>query len=125
MFLDTTVLVDILRGDRKVLNYVEEIAKKEHLLFSIVQIGELADWCHGNNLDPLKVTSDVKSIATVVNITERICLDGSKIKQKQREDGKGKFSLIDGLIVASAVNSEQMLFTRDRDFEGLEKVVII
>lgn len=125
MFLDTTILVEILRGNQKVINYVERVAEKEPLLFSVVQIGELADWCHLNNLDPLKVLQDVKNIATPVGITESICLEGSKIKKEQRKAGRGKFSLIDGIIAASAISLEQKLLTLDRDFEGLENVVLL
>jgi predicted nucleic acid-binding protein len=124
MFLDTTVLVDILRGDQKVTDYIEKLAEKEQLLFSIVSMGELADWSYSNKLDPNIVVSNVKSAAIVVNISEKICLEGSKIKQIQRRAGKVKFSLIDGLIAASAINIDETLLTRDRDFEGLEKVII-
>jgi predicted nucleic acid-binding protein len=125
MFLDTTILVEILRGNREVVDYVEKVAEKEPLFFSVVQIGELADWCHLNNLDPLKVLQDIKEIATPVEITESICLEGSKIKKEQREVGKKKFSLIGGIIAASAINLEQKLLTLDRDFEALENVVIL
>ncbi len=125
MFLDTTILVEILRGNQKVVDHVERVAEKEPLLFSVVQVGELADWCHLNNLDPLKVLQDVKNIATPVGITESICLEGSKIKKEQREAGKRKFSLIDGIIAATAINLEQKLLTLDRDFEGLENVVLL
>ncbi len=113
MFLDTTVLVEILRGNQKVVDCVERVAEKEPLLFSVVQIGELADWCHLNNLDPLKVLQDVKSIATPAGITDGICLEGSKIKGEQRRAGKRKFSLIGGIIAASAASLEQKLLTLD------------
>ncbi len=125
MFLDTTILVEILRGNQKIVEYVEEVAEKEPLLFSVVQIGELADWCHLNGIEPLSVLRDVKSIATPVGVTESICLKGSKIKKEQRDAGKRKFSLIDGIIAASAIDLEQKLLTLDRDFEGLENVIIL
>lgn len=125
MFLDTTILVDIARGDNKVLNHVKKIAEKENFLLSVVQIGELADWCHANKLDAIKVVNDIKRIAAVANITEDICLKGSEIKQKQRKAGIENFSLIDGIIFASAMNFGEALLTKDRDFEGLEGVILI
>jgi predicted nucleic acid-binding protein len=125
MFLDTTVLVDILRGDQKIKDYIEKIAKKEQLLFSIVSIGELSDWSYSNKLDPNSVVSNVKSAAIAINISEKMCLDGSKFKQIQRKAGKVKFSLIDGLIAACAMNIDETLLTRDRNFEGLENVIIL
>jgi predicted nucleic acid-binding protein len=125
MFLDTTILVEILKGNRKVVDYLENVAEKEPLLFSIVQVGELADWCYANKLDPVKILKEVKSIATVTGITESICLEGSKIKQEQRKAGKNRFSLVDGFIIASAISFEQMLLTTDLDFEGLNTVTIL
>ncbi len=125
MFLDTTILVEVLRGNAQVVSYVEKIAEKEPLMFSIVQVGELADWSYSNNFDPSKILDEVMSMATVVGITENVCLEGSRIKHEQRKAGKSKFGLIDGFIISSATSFEQKLLTKDWDFEGLESVVII
>ncbi|MEE8167341.1 MAG: PIN domain-containing protein [Candidatus Hydrothermarchaeales archaeon] len=125
MFLDTTVLVEILKGNGAVVSYVENVAEREPLVFSIVQVGELADWCYSNNFDPSKILDEVKSMATVAGITERICLEGSRIKHEQRKAGKSNFSLIDGFIAASAMGFEQKLLTNDGDFEGLENAIIL
>ncbi len=125
MFLDTNIIIEILRGNQKVVRYVERIAEKEFLLFSVVQIGEIADWCHLNNLDPFKVLEEVKNIATPVEINESICLEGSNIKKDQRKRGKRKFSLMDGIIAASAIILEQKLITLDKNFEGIENVILL
>ncbi len=125
MFLDTTVLVEVLKGSEEVIGYVENVAAKEPLMFSIVQVGELADWCYSNNLDPSKILNEVKSMGTVVGITESVCLEGSRIKQEQRKAGKSNFSLIDGFIAASAMSFEQRLLTKDKDFEGLGNAIIL
>lgn len=125
MFLDTTVIVMVLTGSREVTDYVEKVAEKEPLLFSIVQVGELADWCYANNLEPEKILKEVKSMATITGITESICLTGSEIKQEQRKSGKNKFSLMDGIIIASSRSYEQKLLTTDADFEGLKAVTLL
>ncbi len=125
MFLDTTVLVEVLRGNAEVVSHVEKIAEREPLMFSIVQVGELADWCYSNNYDPSKVLDEVKGMATIVGITESVCLEGSRVKYEQRKAGKSKFSLLDGFIVSSAMSFEQKLLTKDGDFEGLESVAML
>lgn len=125
MFLDTTVIVEILRGNAGVIDYVEKIAEKEPLMFSVVQVGELADWCYSNDFDPSKILDEVKDMATVVGVTEEICLEGSRIKHEQRKTGKNRFSLIDGFIASSAMGLEQKLLTKDGDFEGLENVIVL
>jgi predicted nucleic acid-binding protein len=125
MFLDTTVLVELLRGNADVVSYVEKAAEREPLMFSIVQVGELADWCHSNKFNPTKILAEVKDLATVVGVTEGICLEGSRIKHEQRKVGKNKFSLIDGFIASSAASFEQKLLTKDEDFGGLENVIVL
>ncbi len=125
MFLDTTVIVEILRGNAGVIDYVEKIAEKEPLMFSVVQVGELADWCYSNDFDPSKILDEVKDMATVVGVTEEICLEGSRIKHEQRKAGKNRFSLIDGFIASSAMSLEQKLLTKDGDFQGLENVIVL
>ncbi|MEE9568428.1 MAG: type II toxin-antitoxin system VapC family toxin [Candidatus Binatia bacterium] len=125
MFLDTTIIVEVLRGNEEITSYVEGSAEKEPLMFSLVQIGEIADWCHANKLDTQKVISEVKAMATVVGLSEDICLEGSKIKHEQRQAGKGSFGLMDGLIAASAMSFEQKLLTRDKDFTDIENVVVL
>ncbi|MEE8402087.1 MAG: PIN domain-containing protein [Candidatus Hydrothermarchaeaceae archaeon] len=125
MFLDTTILIEFLRGNRKVIDYLENIAETEPLLFSIVQTGGLADWCHANKLKVAKVLKEVKGMATVTGITESICIEGSKIKQGQRKAGKNQFGLMDGFIIASAMSFEQTLLTTDPDFEGLDEAIVL
>jgi predicted nucleic acid-binding protein len=125
MFLDTTILVEILRGNEKVTRYVEKVAEREPLLFSIIQIGEIADWCYSNNLEPLQILKQIKDLATVVSITENICLEGSEIKQERRKAGKHKFSFIDGILAASARSFEQKVLTTDKDFQEVEDAIIL
>ena len=78
-----------------------------------------------NGLDPLDVIDTAKKAASAVDLTEEICLSASRTKRKQRKRGKGKFSLIDGIIAATAASIDQKLLTRDRDFDGLENAIII
>jgi predicted nucleic acid-binding protein len=125
MFLDTSILVEVLRGSPEVVGRVEKIARREALMFSIVQLGELADWSRSNNFDPEGVVDRVKAMASVVGLTEEICLEGSRIKFQQRKAGRKGFSLIGGIIAASARTFEQDLLTKDQDFQGLEGVVLI
>jgi len=125
MFLDTTILVEVLIGSEKVVERVREAAEREALFFSIVQVGEVADWCLAGSLDPGKAVKELKGMATVTGITEEICLEASRIKREQRDAGKTKFSIMDGLIMASAMHYEQELLTADSDFEGLHSVTIL
>ena len=125
MLLDTSIIVDLLKGDEKIAGMLKKEAQKEPFFISLIQLGELADWALANGLDPLDVIDTAKKAASAVDLTEEICLSASRTKRKQRKRGKGKFSLIDGIIAATAASIDQKLLTRDRDFDGLENAIII
>ncbi|MBU2559845.1 PIN domain-containing protein [archaeon] len=125
MFLDTSILIDLIRKDAAVAGYMKKVVEREPLYSSIIQVGEVADWCYLNDLDPTTALSWLGKMCYFTDLTEDICLEGSRIKQKQRKAGKNKFSLIDGFIASSAASSEQKLLTKDRDFDGLENVIVL
>ncbi|HDH28874.1 MAG TPA: PIN domain-containing protein [Euryarchaeota archaeon] len=125
MLLDTSIIVDLLKGDERIVGLLKKEAQKEPFFLSLIQLGELADWALANGLDPLDVIDTAKKAASAVDLTEEICLSASRTKRKQRKRGKGKFSLIDGIIAATAASIDQKLLTRDRDFDGLENAIII
>lgn len=127
MFLDTSVLIDLVFvKDKAVEDYLRKVDEKgDSLYFSVIQVGEFADWCHSKGKDPTPTISLLEKMCYFTNLTEDLCLEGSRIKHEQRRAGKKRFSLIDGCIVASAKNIGEELLTRDRDFEGLENVIVL
>ncbi len=125
MLLDTSIIVDLLKGDEDIAETLKKEAQKEPFFMSLIQLGELADWALANRLDPLDVVDTVKKAVSPVDMTEELCLHAARTKRDQRKSGKDKFSLIDGIIAATASALNQKLLTRDRDFEGLEEAIII
>ncbi|GBE18600.1 tRNA(fMet)-specific endonuclease VapC [archaeon BMS3Abin16] len=125
MLLDTSIIVDLLKGDERIVGLLKKEAQKEPFFLSLIQLGELADWALANGLDPLDVIDTAKKAASAIDLTEEICFSASRTKRKQRKSGKNKFSLIDGIIAATAASIDQKLLTRDRDFDGLENAIII
>jgi len=57
-----------------------------------------------NTIDPLDRdrVSRLKEIVGVVPLSEKMCLEGSTIKREMRDLGVSGFSLLDGLVLASA-----------------------
>jgi predicted nucleic acid-binding protein len=127
MFIDTSILVDILRYEVESGEYgrIFEIIRDHPLYISILQIGEYSDWCYRSNLDPNMYLSKIKELVNVLSITEDICLDGSKIKAQQRSSGSTKFSLADGIITASARSINAPILTNDNDFRSIEEAIIL
>jgi predicted nucleic acid-binding protein len=127
MFLDTTIIVEIFRSDRSSRRFktIFDLIEDDILYISIIQLGEISDWCLMNKIDPQPRISEIKKIANIVPINEEICFEGSIIKFEMRKKGTKKFSLIDGIILASARYVGQELISTDNDFRKAEDVVII
>ena len=127
MFLDTTIVVEVLRSRRESERFgrILEAIEDDPLFISMLQLAELSDWCLENSIDLSEWISRLKGIVGVVPLTEDICLEGSRIKRGMRERGLSKFSLLDGIILASARSIDQKLLTTDTDFRKAEDAVVI
>jgi len=99
--------------------------KDEPLTISAIQLGELSDWCYRNDIEPTGLIQTIKEIVAVLPPSERIILTGSRIKHKRRTEGWKRFSLMDGIIMASARELNETLLTLDQDFSGLDNVVVL
>ncbi len=127
MFLDTTIVVEVLRSRRESERFgrILEAIEDDPLFISMLQLAELSDWCLENSIDLSEWISRLKGIVGVIPLSEDICLEGSRIKREMREHGMSKFSLLDGIILASARSIDQKLLTTDSDFRGAEDAVVI
>jgi len=127
MFLDTSVIIEIFRNDKNSKKFQDlyMYIKDEPLFISTIQIGELADWCLKNNIDPEKRITKLKQILNVIPLNEKICYAAAQLKYAIRKKGVPKFGLLDGIVLASARSINQRLLTTDTDFRTLSDAIII
>ncbi len=127
MFVDTSVIIEIFRNDKNSKKFQDlyTYLKDEPLFISIIQIGELADWCLKNNIDPEKRITKLKQILNVIPLNEKICYDAAQLKYSIRKKGVAKFGLLDGIVFASARSINQRLLTTDSDFTKLSDAIVI
>jgi predicted nucleic acid-binding protein len=127
MFLDTSVIIEIFRNDKNSKKFQDlyMYIKDEPLFISTIQIGELADWCLKNNIDPEKRITKLKQILNVIPLNEKICYDAAQLKYTMRKKGVSKFGLLDGIVLASARSINQRLLTTDTDFRTLSDAIVI
>lgn len=127
MFLDTSIIIDILTHKKNSDQFktIFSRIKDEPLYISIIQLGELSDWCYKNNVEVNKKIQQIKKMVTIIPLDETICLHGSKIKHIARKKGNKKFSLIDGLILASANSVDENLLTKDTDFSNCSQAIVL
>lgn len=127
MFLDTSIIIEIFQSKKKDRRFEEiyKLIKDESLFISMIQIGEISDWCLNNNINPLERISKLEDIVNIIPLNKNICFEGSKIKFEMRRKGVSKFSLVDGIILASAESINQMLLTIDKDFKKAEGAIVL
>lgn len=127
MFLDTSVIIEIFRNDKNSKKFQDlyMYIKDEPLFISIIQIGELTDWCLKNNIDPEKRIPKLKQILNMIPLNEKICYDAAQLKYSIRKKGVTKFGLLDGIVLASARSINQRLLTTDTDFRTLNDAIVI
>lgn len=127
MFLDTSIIIEIFRSEKnsKTFEEIYELIKDEPLFISVIQIGEISDWCLKNNIDPEKRISKLRQLLNIIPLSEKLCFEGSQIKFNLRKKGISKFSLIDGIILASARSINQKLITMDKDFRKIKDAIVL
>ena len=127
MFLDTSIIVEILRNEKGQRRFedIYALIKDEPLFISVLEIGEITDWCLDNSVDPMTRITKLKEILNIIPLNEKLCFEGSSIKYEMRKLGVSKFSLFDGIILASARSINQKLLTADSDFRKATDAIII
>jgi len=127
MFLDTSIIIEIFRTgkDTKKFEEIYNFIKDEPLFISVIQLGEISDWCLKNKINPKDRINRLKDILNIIPLSEKVCLEGSKIKYEMRKKRLFKFSLFDGIILASAQSINQKLLTIDQDFKKAKDVILL
>ena len=127
MFLDTSIIIEIFRSEKhtKTFQDIYKYIKEEPLFISLVQIGELSDWCLKNHIDPEKRINKLKQILNVIPLNEKICYDAAQIKYTMRKKGVVKFGLLDGIVLASARSINQRILTMDNDFRTIHDAIVV
>jgi len=127
MFLDTSVIIEIFRNDKnsKTFQEIYTYIKDEPIFISIIQIGEISDWCLKNHIDPEKRITKLKQILNVIPLNEKICYDAAHLKYTIRKKGVTKFGLLDGIVLASARSLNQRLLTTNNDFRAMSDAIVV
>jgi predicted nucleic acid-binding protein len=127
MFLDTSIIIEIFRTKKKSKKFEEiySYIKDEPLFISVIQLGEISDWCLKNKINPKNRIDKLKGILNIIPLSEKICLAGSRLKYEMRKQRLTKFSLFDGIILASAQSINQKLLTTDQDFKKAKEAILL
>jgi tRNA(fMet)-specific endonuclease VapC len=118
--LDTTWIVEYLRGNAEVISKVQEL-QEEGLSVSIISVAELYEGVFRSN-NPTgneQALKDLLSAVTVLDITQDICRIYGQEKTQLLQKGT-IIGALDLLIAATALHHNLTLLMGDHDFERVE-----
>ena len=125
MMFDTSVLVEWLEEHQQYEANIASLLMTGRHSIAWPQLGELAAYALRHGKDVEGVLEGVRHGFDVTPLTDNDFVEGARIRQSARDSGQKKFSLMDGMILACARRSEQILVTLDNDFTGLEGTEIL
>ena len=127
MILDTSVLVELLRGSpdsdtvKRILSAIDDQPRS----ISMVQLAELEDCAIKYSLPSDDALEMVLRLATVVPLSPEIARVAARIKRERRLAGHRKFGLMDGIILATARAYGERLLSLDPDFSDLKDATVL
>lgn len=128
MFLDTSALIDLMRSapDDERSRRIRSALQDERIYLSPIQMGELADYARRFPLPLADLLQRVRSNSEFVTLTPEVAIQGAAIKAEVRALQKGtNFSLIDGILLASARAIGQGFLTSDRAFPTASDIIVV
>ncbi len=127
MILDSSYYIKLLKDPTIIDDDPDFYAKfeSESWIMNTVQVAEIAQWAIDFGWDPDLVISDAKKEIHFYPLTETLAIKGAKIKKDMRNQGASKFSLIDGIILATARETKHKLITYDSDFELAKEAIVL
>lgn len=121
--IDSSVWIEYVSGSEKAIKIID-IIEHEFIATSIIAIAEIADKFERDGKSFLPVLTFLQSRSTILPLGIQLCLEAARIKQKIRNH-HSKFGLVDAIHLATALEEEAVLVTADKDFAGIENVIII
>lgn len=128
MLVDTSILVELLgrpATDTTVRRIVDAV-RDEILFASPIQLGEIADAARAARRDVASAVQQARELVELIPLEAEIAVEGSNLKAQARKSKVGRdFSLIDGIILASARAKGQRVLTLDAEYSGFDDVTVL
>lgn len=121
--IDSSAWIEYFGATAKGLK-IKQLIEQGEIATSMTAFLEVADKFERENRRFEVCRVFMQRRAAVLPLTVELALAAAKLKKKQREK-RDKFSIYDGIHLATALQEGAVLVTSDSDFNGLEKVLII
>lgn len=119
-FIDTSVIIDFLAGDEKIISLMKELAEKEEIKTTTITEYELLK--HKTELKR-QVAEKFLSAITVCSFDRASARKAALLFEKLSKAGK-MINENDLLIAGISLANDEVLLTRDQKFNNLSEVSI-
>jgi predicted nucleic acid-binding protein len=112
--LDTDILIDFLRGERKIVDTIKTLEEEHELLTTSINIFELYYGAHKTGKDKnVRAVDELTGRLEILKLTERSAKISGKILAELESEGK-VIDFRDILIAGIAMENDVTLFTRNK-----------
>jgi predicted nucleic acid-binding protein len=125
MILDSSCLVVWLFGDEAEIAPMLPHLVDKPLRTGWVQLAEMEDVITRKGLGEADWRERVEEAMEVVPQVLDDFIQGARVKTLQRKSGAKTFSLIDGIICATAHRRRETVLTLDLEWEGIKGVTVL
>ena len=122
MLLDTSAWIELFIKS-ELGKKVGDVIKNKQCYTSLVTIAEISNWVQ-QGLDESEYIFYITKLSQILDISEGISKTAGKLKYERNKTVK-KFGMIDAFILATSIEYNLKILTKDSDFKGLENVELL
>ncbi|MBI4895524.1 MAG: PIN domain-containing protein [Candidatus Aenigmarchaeota archaeon] len=123
MLLDTSAWIELFIKS-KLGKKVAKIIENGQYYTSLVTIAEISNWTKKQGLDESEYIFYITKLTQVLDLSTEIAKTAGKLKYERNKTIK-KFGMIDAIILATSIEYNLKILTKDSDFKGLENVELL
>ncbi len=121
--IDSSAWIDYLVGTSNGLK-LKRLIEQEEIATSVVALAEIADKFERDKIKFEIMLKFITRRSMILPVSIEVALKASKLKNEVRKK-RAKFGISDGIQLATALEEGATFVTSDRDFKGLENVLLI
>jgi|SRR3989344_2335467 len=125
IILDTSAWIEFFQGTEKGKKVLVAM-KKEQVFTSIISFAEITNWCYKNDLKENlnQYLRAIKDGSQVLPLHEQVMIVAGKLNY-ERKKAVDKWGMVDSLILATSLNYNLKVLTKDAYFNDVPGAEIL
>ena len=121
--IDSSAWIEYFGATPKALK-IKDIIENKKIATAIIAVSEIVNKFDKENKQTFQFIEFIKQHATILSITIEIAINAGILKNEYRKKHP-KFSLVDGIHLATAQQENSILLTMDTDFKDAKNAEVI